>query len=247
MKMTKKSASHVGKLLQGVLTLAMAFALLCGTSLTAFAAADSPSLDWSMSGQSSITVEMEDSDGKTVTDGTLTLYQVALLEQDDGDMVYTLTDGFAASGVSLDDVTDDPSGLASELAVYVKENNITGTSVKNTDGTVTFDGLELGLYLVVQTTQSDGYYTANPFVVSVPLDVDGAWDYSVDASPKMGVLTPEPEETTTTTTNKTTTSTTLPQTGQLNWPVYVLAGCGMLLVCVGCVLVFSDRRRKTAK
>ncbi|MCC8182355.1 MAG: LPXTG cell wall anchor domain-containing protein [Clostridiales bacterium] len=237
------------KLVQWSLALATAFALLCGTCLTAFAAADSPSLDWSMSGQSAITVQMKDGNGATVTDGTLTLYQVAVLEQDNGDMVYTLTDGFAASGVSLTDVTDDPSGLASELAIYVKENSITGTSVKNTDGTVTFDGLELGLYLVVQTDQSEGYYTVNPFVVSVPLDENGEWSYVVDASPKMGVLTPEPEDDTPDEDepDDSTPDEKLPQTGQLNWPVYVLAGCGLLLVCAGGVLVFSDRRRKAAK
>ncbi|MCD8354148.1 MAG: hypothetical protein LUC47_07555 [Clostridiales bacterium] len=252
MKKMKQSSSRIRKLFQGSLTLVMAVALLCCTSLTALAAADSPSLDWSMNGQSSITVELEDNDGNTITDGTLTLYQVALLEQDNGDMVYTFSEAFANCGLSLDDVSTESSSLASALSAYVTANSISGTSIKNTNGTVVFDGLELGLYLVVQTTQSDGYYTMNPFVVSVPYDENGAWAYAVNASPKVGVLTPEPEEETptTTTTTKTTTittTTTLPQTGQLNWPIPVLAICGLLLIGLGCLMVYSDRRKAAVR
>ncbi len=177
-------AGRMGGLLRWPLAMATALALLCGTSLTAYAAADSPSLDWSQSGNGSIAVELEDDAGNAVVDGTLTLYQVALLEQDDGNMAYALAEAFAGCGVSLDDVSADSSSLAAELADYAAANGITGMSVENADGTVVFDGLELGLYLVVQTTQSDGYYTMNPFVVSVPLDEDGAWVYDKDDSLK---------------------------------------------------------------
>ena len=251
----KKKEMHTrtfGKMFQRISVLILALMLLCGMSITAFAAADSPSLDWSMSGNSSITVEMKDDSGSAVTDGTLTLYQVALLEQDDGNVVYTLTDAFSASGVSLDDVSENSSSLASELSGYVAENSsITGTAVKNTSGTVVFEGLELGLYLIVQTTQSEGYYTVNPFVVSVPLDEDGSWIYNVDASPKVGVLTPVPEETVATTdsptetTAKTGTGLKLPQTGQLFWPIPVLAAAGAVLLMTG-YLVTRNERKKAA-
>ncbi|MCD8007709.1 MAG: peptidase, partial [Clostridiales bacterium] len=114
-------------------------------------------------------------------------------------------------------------------------------------GTVSFGGLELGLYLVVQTTESDNYETISPFVVTVPLEEDGVWVYDVDASPKVGAVTPvepeedEPDESTTTTT--TTVTKTLPQTGQLNWPIPVLAISGAVLFALGWCLTRSDRKR----
>ncbi len=243
----------MGKLVQRFLAIAVVFIMLCSVSLTALAAADSPSLDWSMSGDSSITVEIKDEDGEMVTDGSLTIYQVALLEQNNGDMVYSFTSGFSGCGLSLDNVTADSTTLASKLAAYVSANHITGASKTNTNGTVVFDNLELGLYLIVQTTESAGYYTMNPFVVSVPLDVNDTWVYNVDASPKVGVLTPQPEEPEpeepetpepeTPEPETPVTTTTLPQTGQLNWPVPVLAVCGLLLIGLGSVLIFSDRRK----
>lgn len=253
MKTIKKSAKCVGKLVQRFLAIAVVIIMLCSVSLTALAAADSPSLDWSMSGDSSIMVEIKDEDGEMVTDGSLTIYQVALLEQNNGDMVYSFTSDFSGCGLSLGNVTADSTTLASKLAAYVSANHITSTSKTNTNGTVVFDNLELGLYLIVQTTESAGYYTMNPFVVSVPLDVNDTWVYNVDASPKVGVLAPQPEEPEpeepetpeleTPEPETPVTTTTLPQTGQLNWPVPVLAVCGLLLIGLGSVLLFSDRRK----
>ncbi|MCD8148661.1 MAG: hypothetical protein LUE92_03650 [Clostridiales bacterium] len=192
------------KTYQMIPVLLLAAVLFCGTSLTVFAAADSASLDWSMSGKSSITVEMTDEDGNAVTAGALTLYQVASLSVNDGNFVYTYTDAFANCGLSLEsgsssadsqiaDASGDMVTLAADLADYVSESGISGTAVANTDGTVTFDNLTFGLYLIVQTADAEGYESVNPFVVTLPLSEDGAWVYAVDASPKMGTLTPDTE------------------------------------------------------
>ena len=54
---------------------------------------------------------------------------------------------------------------------------------------MTFRGLELGLYLIVQTEASKGYEPINPFLVSLPMAEDGKWNYAVDASPS-GCLHP---------------------------------------------------------
>ncbi len=209
------------------------------------ASATASALDFSRTG--SIGLTLEDADGNAVSGGAVTLYQVASLRLDGGGMAYELADAFANCGINLD--VEDAS-LAESLAAYAAESGISGTQAAiGADGSVSFEGLELGLYLVVQTAESDSYETINPFVVTVPLDEDGTWVYAVDASPKVGTVvavepeeeTPEPtpETTETETTTETTapaTGTTLPQTGQLNWPVPVLAACGLLLVVAGLAL-----------
>ena len=59
---------------------------------------------------------------------------------------------------------------------------------------MTFRGLELGLYLIVQTEASKGYEPINPFLVSLPMAEDGKWNYAVDASPS-GCLHPTKPDT----------------------------------------------------
>ncbi|MCD8052129.1 MAG: peptidase [Clostridiales bacterium] len=225
------------------LALLLALVLACGMALSAYAA-DNASLDFTQTG--SIELTLADSDGNAVSGGSVTLYQVATLYLDDGDMAYAYTDGFADCGVTLD--VEDTS-LAETLADYAASKGVSGTTLSiGSSGTVSFGGLELGLYLVVQTTESDNYETISPFVVTVPLEEDGVWVYDVDASPKVGAVTPtepepdEPDESTTTTTTTTVTKT-LPQTGQLNWPVPVLAICGAVLFALGWCLTRSDRKR----
>ncbi|MCD8161542.1 MAG: peptidase [Clostridiales bacterium] len=241
------------------LALLAALALALGTAATAFAAADT-SPDLSRTG--SVTVTLTDGAGNPVSGGTLTLYQAATLSLVDGSAVYTYTEDFQGCDAEPD-VTD--TALAAELARYAAASGLSGTAADvEADGTVTFDGLALGLYLIVQTTPSDNDLTINPFLVTVPMESDGVWDYAVDASPKVGPVTPdepdnpdepeepdepdepdnpeepdnpdEPEEPVDSDTpddSDETEESTLPQTGQLNWPVPVLAVCGLVLFAVG--------------
>lgn len=220
------------------LVLVLTLAVMAGAAVTA-GAAETADLDMDRTG--SISLTLKDSDGNAVSGGAVTLCQVAAFYLDDGDMAYALTDAFAGF-TSLLDVED--SGLASELATYAEDNSVSGTTVSvGEDGEISFSNLTLGLYLVVQTTESDHYKTINPFVVTVPMEEDGVWVYAVDASPKVGTVTvTEPDTTTTATT--TTTTTILPQTGQLNWPIPVLAAAGVLLLLAGWYLSRTGKKHR---
>lgn len=225
--------------LRFALTLALIVTMTCGLGMTAYAAAESASLDFDQTGSVSLT--LEDSDGNALTDGAVTIYQVATLYLDDGNMAYSYTEAFSGCTETLD--VEDTS-LAATLAEYVTDNNISGTAATiGTDGTVSFNGLELGLYLVVQTTQSTGYNTISPFLVTVPYVENDVWVYNVDASPKVEVYT-EPATPTTPTTPSTPSTPTLPQTGQLNWPIPVLAVSGLVLFAIGWFMYVTGRRKE---
>ena len=65
----------------------------------------------------------------------------------------------------------------------------TGTTFEQTtgaDGKVSFDGLDLGIYLVEETDAPDGIVTGAPFIVSIPMvnEASDAWNYDVVAYPK---------------------------------------------------------------
>jgi len=99
-----------------------------------------------------------------------------------------------------------------ELAYWLAEQIVeTGWEKElNVDGTVVFEGLQEGLYLLVQTRSEDGFLPAEPFLIPVPCT--GEWE--VTAYPKTQKL-----------------HTEAPKTGQ--HPAPVLGAMGMVLAGMG--------------
>lgn len=192
----------------------------------------------------SISVEMKYG-GEAVTGGTLTIYQVGQIQDDDGDFQFVKTAAMEQYTGNYDDISH--AGLSEELAVFVKEHHIPAcATVKNADGKAVFTDLELGLYLIVQTEASEGYEPLNPFLVSLPMNEGGQYVYEVNAEGKFQ-LRQEPEPTEPSKPTEPTepakpSEPTLPQTGQLNWPIPVLAVSGLLLFSLGWKLRFEKER-----
>ena len=225
----------------------------------------------------------DNANGKALSGGQLTLYRVAEVKRKNGDLSFEYCGDFYGCGIALGDLTD--STLAAQLQEFLPAGAEGTVQTVGSDGTVTFDDLELGLYLVVQTKASAGYAPVNSFLVSLPMAEDGKWNYAVDASPKVGAFVPEtppdtpptpptppdnPPHTPTPPDNPDTpvspdnpdnpvapgspdnpvmpghpdnpVMSGLPQTGQLNWPVPVLAISGILLFAFGWTL---DRKYRT--
>lgn len=178
--------------------------------------------------------------GNPVAGGSLTLYRVAdVQEQNGADYSFVLTEAYADSGISLEELEN--TGTAQALAVYTAEHQIEGTEqVISKDGLVAFEDLELGLYLLVQEDAASGYEPVSPFLVSVPGMKNGSYIYDVDGSPKLA-LKQAPTEPPPPTEPK---PPKLPQTGLTQWPIPVLAVCGLFLIVVG--LVFCTAGRKNS-
>lgn len=179
-----------------------------------------------------------------VPGGTLTLYRVADVVSDDGDYLFAYTDDFAGCAIPVTEL--DSAELPRELADIASASSLRGVTLTvDEDGKLRFSDLELGLYLVVQEEAAPGFKKINPFLVSVPQNDDGHYIYDVDTAPKN---LPGPEEEPTTPTEPTEPSgpdePELPQTGQMNWPVPVLAVLGMLLVAAGFGLCTTDKRKE---
>lgn len=210
---------------------------------------------------------------QNIPGGSITLYRVADVYESDGDYTFRLTQEFA--GTKLDpellrlDRADYDAELAKTLADYAAAHpKITGRTERiDKNGEVTFDKLTPGLYLLTDYSAYTGYtYTANPFLVSVPMLTDGVYVYSVDATPKIDIdrkgpvydrePEPEPEPGREPKDDKTPggssstggsgyrpSGTTLPKTGQVNWPVPVLAILGLCAFSAGWLLRFGKRGR----
>ena len=120
--------------------------------------------------------------------------------------------------VSNMDLSDTPEQLQRQFQAA----GITGkTAVIRNDGTACFTNLEKGYYLLVQETAPKGYLAMRPFFISIPSEIDDQVQYHIEARPKLQQI---PEE-------------NLPQTGQLQWPVWLLLGMGMIAMGTGTLLL----------
>lgn len=216
--------------------LLLALLLLCALSATAYAH-EVP--DTSRKGSVSVTMTYE---GDPVPGGTLTLYRVGVVAEEDGNYSFVLTGDFTGSNADLTDISS--KDLAEGLKQYAEDRGLTGTPEEiGADGKAAFSNLELGLYLLVQTEAADGYEAVVPFLVTVPMKEDGVYLYDVEASPK-AELKRELEPIPAPPSPPTPTGPTLPQTGQLNWPIPVLTVSGLCLFAVGWAVRFGPKRNR---
>lgn len=195
--------------------------------------------DLNRKGSISITITDPETE-KAVPEGKLTVYCVAEAAENDGNYSFVYTEEFADCGFSLKDVQSEK--LPKNLAQYAQKNGIEGTDLTISDrGKAVLSGLTPGLYLIVQTEAMDGYKKINPFLVSLPMEEKGTWNYEVDASPKVE-LKKKPEvpdwhhelrSDGSDTYEWSKTVYVLPQTGQLWWPVPLLTVLGMAAFALG--------------
>jgi hypothetical protein len=259
-------------------------AVLAALTLLVWCAAPAFALEVvDLSRTGSIKVSLYDSEtSEAVGGGTLTLYRVAKVQKDNANLSFVYTNGFEDCGVELGDLSEGE--LAGRLAEKIAAT-AESTTVEISDlGVAEFGDLEVGLYLVVQTTAAENYNVINPFLVSVPIQENGSYVYDVDALPKVGTATkktpdtPDEPDTPDTPDEPDTPDTPvapgpdnpdgwvlgdhgeknypnpdnpnghvmgahgLPQTGQLNWPIPVLAVTGVVLVAAGIKLKKGTRK-----
>lgn len=224
-------------------------AALAGWMMLPALADDDPGLpDVTRTGSISVTVK-DSRTSEPVAGGQITVYQVATVEATSTGYAYVYTDDFDGCGYSFSHIEDDVAQLAKSYASYVTKKSITGDpQTVDANGQVHFNDLQTGLYLVVQTERSGAYTVLDPFIVTIPMISDNEYVYDVDATPKTGTVmqplppgtneqpSPSPGVPTPTPTSALPNvpgTSELPQTGQLWWPVPVLASLGTALILVG--------------
>lgn len=174
---------------------------------------------------------------KPIPGGKMTCIQVGEVGEDNGNSVFLrCLDGKLLTNVQSKE-------LAAELEKFANEHQLPGTICAiGENGTVKFSNLKIGLYLLVQETPAPGYSKLAPFLVSVPYLEEGKYQYDVTPLVK-AELKREPVKTP----PKTVPDESLPQTGQLNWPVPVMTAVGLLLFSAGWALRFGKKKESNEK
>ena len=202
--------------------------------------------EFDVSAEGSISVLIHTAEGENVANAHIVLYRVGDPVIVDSNLTFEPAEAFADSGVSLAD--PGAAGLAAALWSYAKENGVAPYAEGNTaaDGTLTLKSVDVGLYVVAQEGFSGSetmYFTEiEPFAVMMPMtnDAGTGWTYQIEAKPKVNAL---PKPTATPAPTDPPTDEKLPQTGMLQWPVPVLAVCGVLLFSLGWVLCFMKKKK----
>ena len=175
--------------------------------------------------------------------GSLSLYRVGVVSVTDGDAGFLPVEALA-DGPQWTDLNDP--ALARELADLAQSRDLPEIREEILGGWVTFAPLEPGLYVVTQEVSqaTEGFDAIQPFLISLPRWEDDGYVYDVTASPKVPLV---PEETPPPPPSEPTPPPPpdIPQTGQLNWPVPVLAVTGMGIFLLGWTLCFDTRRKHT--
>lgn len=168
-----------------LLAVLLAALFLLSSAVPVCAAGDTV-VDWTKTGKVSVTLKV--SDGEAVSGAEITLYLVADAKSEKSNLIYSYTESFKGCGIPESDLYQAES--ASKLEKYAAENSIAGTVTKETgpDGSVRFEGLALGLYLVVQTGSVEGFSDCTPFFAALPYCDEQGWYYEVDATPKTDVI-----------------------------------------------------------
>jgi hypothetical protein len=116
-------------------------------------------------------------------------------------------------------------GTAKPLSETVTQNSI-----------VKFTDLYPGMYLIYQTekfTTDEADYIISPFLVTIPYD--GKYDVDATSKPALDLIPQETEPT-------DPPPPDVPQTGQLEWPIPVMACGGMAFFILGWRLCFTRRK-----
>lgn len=179
-----------------------------------------------------------------INSGDFTAILVGYVDEDDGN--YFFRRCFTHEALTAEEVQS--SQAATDLLKFYNDNkgkyDFTKFNVAITKGVAKFDNLPTGLYLLTQDKACTGYCKLSPFLVGLPYEEGGVYRYHLTAKVKTEL---EREPTPTKPSGGSgKPSQKLPQTGQLNWPVPVLAAAGMVLFLLGWYLRFGRRRETDA-
>lgn len=151
-----------------------------------------------MNQKGSLEITKQDGSRNPLAGAGFTLYKVMNLSKAGETYKFTPESGFEEFFTTHNIVVDDLGNysaeeiekLAAELKETVKTNKIPATkeqqmTVEGT-GQTTFDDLDLGYYLVVETTVPANYIAGKPFLVAIPFtNPEGTdWVYNAKAVPK---------------------------------------------------------------
>lgn len=160
--------------------------LLSIGNTTVLANTNNNTVDFDKLGTISITLK-ENTEKKFIEGADLTIYHIATVTEKNSNLFYEYNENITNCNSDLTDLLNP--NLASEITKCINNLELPSlTKTTNEEGFVTFDNLQLGLYLVKQNNQVEGYSTIEPFLVAIPKEENNIWIYDIKATPKTDII-----------------------------------------------------------
>ncbi len=131
----------------------------------------------------SLTVDIKDSDGKSVSGITVCIAKAAYIDVNGG---YTAADSFSAFEIPPEELSDGGEDAALEAYEYIIESGVPYTYLTtDADGDVFFPQLDMGIYIVFGADGEDVEF--EPYIVILPQIIEGVPVYDVYSEPKVSI------------------------------------------------------------
>lgn len=183
-----------------------------------------------------------DGSSRILSDDEYSLAKIADASFTDSSVIYTTLEQFGAYDCDWQNTAaSEMNEKAKALAYYCGNNHYyTVSAVTDRSGSLRFEGLKAGLYLVARTKTDPANedLITDPLLVFIPETVNGSVIYDVVCTPKFSYFSqddPIPPDV-----PDSPSGGDLPQTGQLMWPVTVLAVLGCFLILGGSALLREE-------
>lgn len=140
-------------------------------------------IDFSRKG--SISIVLSDSLGDNKVEGAeVTIYKVADAIDKDNNLAFDYYESLNSCKADLDE-----GNITNKVLDCVIDGEVVSyDGVTDTEGNVLFTNLDLGLYLVTQKNQVEGYSKFDSFTVMIPQMQDNQWIYDIEAEPKVDII-----------------------------------------------------------
>lgn len=160
--------------------------LLSLTTHTVLADNNDNIVDFTKTGTIDLTLQ-ESLEQTPIQGAEITIIEVANAGTKDNNLIFSYHENITDCEADLSNLQNE--NLANEINKCITNIELPSqTKSTNEDGIVYFDELRLGLYLVKQTNEVEGYSNIESFLVMIPKVEDNKWNYDIKAKPKTDII-----------------------------------------------------------
>ena len=154
---------------------------LLGVSLMLVLPVSANTVDFNQKG--SIMLELvEQEHNEKIADANIEIIKIADAKVDsNGNLYYEYVTSLNNCNVDIKDVTKID---VNELTTCINDNTDKVSNLTDSNGIVSFNNLDLGLYLVRQTNKLNNYTSIDSYLVTIPTIEDNTWVYDIHSVPK---------------------------------------------------------------
>lgn len=142
-------------------------------------------IDFNSKGSIEITLS-EKTDNEKIEGAEILLYKVADAKSENHNLMFEYIDELKSCNASLNDL--ETKSKSEEIEKCINENINSLKQITDVNGTVKYNDLDLGLYLVKQNNIVEGFSKIDSFLVMIPKIVNNKWIYDIKSTPKTDII-----------------------------------------------------------